>query len=480
MPTSGNQRPKLLRLAIFCALVAVGGLALALWFPRSHVDVSPPEPPRGDIAPISLPPTASHLSLAVSFPTSEIAPILEKELPKTFKFDVDKKGVRAYGSPSRGPVSVKTDVGARRVVASAPVLGKVQVEKTIVLKVSAGIDVSSDITASFSPVATKDWTIQPHLNLSAHVNRATVKTPVTDIDVTSHVQGAVDSAIGRIKRPAEIALASQLAFRDDASSVWDKIHSVHRLVDDPPVWLRITPYEVTFENFSYTNDSIKAGLALGLEMHVFIQKDAPELKKANAIPLLNTVSAVSDDFSLSIPVQVSYATINEQLKARLCSSAFELPDNPRLMITGVTVEPYGEGVLLTVDFHGKNGLLRSASGRLYIVGVPVFDAAKSELRLDKLEYTAATKSRLVEGVEWLAHSKLLDSIAAASVVNLRDEMEKAKTSANQHLVRITERLPKEIGANASVSEIRIERLAFAKESAFALVNVKGKMSARLR
>src|SRR5262249_45804018 len=138
-----------------------------------------------------------------------------------------------------------------------------------------------------------------------------------------------------------------------------------------------------------------------------------------------------------------------------------------------------DGILLIAEFTGKKGLIKSASGRLYVVGVPLFDPATAEIRVDKLEYTAETKSLLLKNVDWIARSKLLDAMKTHAVVNLSGELHKAKTKANEELDKLKTGLPKELGANVTVIGLKIDRLAFAKDKAFAVVNAKGKMSARL-
>jgi hypothetical protein len=178
-------------------------------------------------------------------------------------------------------------------------------------------------------------------------------------------------------------------------------------------------------------------------------------------------------------VEVSYDEINKQLKSRLAKKTFKLAANERVTVRDATIQPYGDGILLTVEFSGKSSGFRSASGRLYIVGVPVFDPAKAELRVDQLEYTAATQSLLVGTLDWLAHPQLLDALKAACVVNLDAEVKKATVKANEQLDRLKDQLPSEIGARISVNEIAIERLVFGKEGAFAIVTAKGKMSACL-
>jgi hypothetical protein len=457
-------------------LMALGAIESVLWW--NHVEVLPPQPPKAAVAQLTLPASTSHLAVPVSFPTKAIATVFETTIPKSFPFD-SKNGARAYGSPSRGPITVKNDVSAKRVIVSTHVSGRVQVEKKVIVNVSVGIDVSADINASFSPMISRDWKINPQLQLSVHVNRAVAKTAVGDIDITARVQGPVSDALNRSKSGIENGLASRLNVRTGAEGVWNKINGVHRLAEDPPTWLRITPRRVTFANFRYTQDAIESGLALDLETHIFLQSAAPELLKA-PLPDLNVADALSDDFELSIPIEVSYAVINDQLKAQLSKAPFNLPDNAWVEITGATVDAYGDGLLLTADFRGKKGWIKSASGRLYIVGVPRLDPAKAEMRVEKIEYTAETKNFLLKNVEWLAHSKLLDAMKAAAALNLSGEMEKAKAKANERLNKLKSQLPKEVEANLSVTELRIDRLAFGKETGFVIVHAKGIMSARLQ
>jgi len=51
----------------------------------------------------------------------------------------------------------------------------------------------------------------------------------------------------------------------------------------------------------------------------------------------------------------------------------------------------------------------------------------------------------------------------ASVVNLNRDIENAKTKANPQLEELKKQIPKEVGANVLVKELKIDRLAFAKE-----------------
>lgn len=463
-------------LVLLIGAVVIAGIALPRAF-RTHVVC--PEPPRSAVAPLALPATISYLPVSLHVPTHAVAALLENAVPKGFTLDV-QKDVHVHGTPCRGPITVENDLTGKRVSVSMPMSGRVMVEKKLPFGDAAvGLDVTGGIRATFAPVLSPDQTINPQLVLSAYVDQAVVKTKIGDIGVTELLQGAVGNIVGALKVPVEAKLASAFNARNQVEKVWNRMNSVHKLTDQPPTWLRITPRKLTLRQFEYTPDAIESGLALEIETHVFVQDAAPELLPA-PLPAFDMSETVGDEFQLSIPVEVSYAMINKQLQTQLAKARFNLPDRAWLTITNAAVEPYGDGILLKVDFDGKQGLMKSVSGRMYIVGIPVFDAATGQLRVEQLSYTAETENLLAKNVEWLAHAKLLDSIQAAAVINLNGELEKVKGKANEALGKLKTQLPKEIGADVHVTELRIERLAFAKESAFAVVNARGKMSGRLQ
>jgi len=463
-------------LGAIVAVAAAACVGIVFWW--GHTTVSPPPPPKSDSASVELSATTSVLSLAANLPVNAIKAILEEKVPKSFKFD-SKNGVRAYGEPSRGAITVRDDVPAKRVYFSAPVSGRVQVEKQVILKMSVGIDVRGGIDASFSPVVGKDWGVNPQLDLSAHLDNASTKIAGIDVNITGLVRGAVQNAVNGAKHSAQDAVAKALNVKPDIERIWKDINKVHQLSKSPPVWLRITPRKAMFRQMQIKVDSIESGLALELDSHVFIQEKAPDLLDA-PLPELAIVPTLPDGFSLQIPIEISFDAINAQIKAELAKKPFELGDKASVTITSASIEPYGAGVLLTLAFRGKYGHFKSASGTLYVVGIPVFDTAKKQLRIDKLDYSAETKNILIKTADWIVHGALLEKMKAATVVNVGGEIDKAKADANKKLEELRTKLPKEINATATITDLGIERLIAVREKAVAVVTAKGKLSAKLQ
>jgi hypothetical protein len=486
MPDATRRKYRaLVTIAAVVVLAGVAGaVAMSIW---GNVKVVP-KPPGGKEPPPLPTTTVSHLSLTLDASISAIAALLEKVVPARFPLEEDFNvpifnRVHASaegGGLARSPIALQVDAAHKRVQVKNSVSGRIRVKNSdaAFIKANAAADVSGSIDGSFSPEVLKDWRVDPHLQLSIGVGGVLHLGAFGNKDITGLISAKVAEVRARIEDELKKKLARELDRRADAERLWNGMNSIHKVWDQPPVWVRITPKQATYAQMTYGKDSLQCGASLEMEARVFVQRDAPNVLKSQ-FPDLAIADKTSDDFDLLLPFEVSYGAINDQLRLLLCGREFDLAGAGSVSLTKATIEPYGSGILVIAEFKGKRGWFKSASGTLYIVGEPVFDAAKATLRLDNLKYTVETEDVLREVAEWLWHSTLLAEMQKVAVVQLSEEMKKAKETANEQVKKLLAQLPKEVTANVKVADVRVERLAFAKPSAFAIVHASGKMSARL-
>jgi len=439
-----------------------------------------PQRPKEPVAANPIPETTCNLSLPVKLPKAAVVAQLEKAIPRSFPFD-SQGDARVYGNPSRGAISVEVKPAEKRVELSMPLGGRIQVEKKVLfLNVSVGIDAQGKINASVAPVAAKDWSIDPHLGLSVHVENAVAKTAIGDIGVTGPAQDGVNKALEPIRNSASQKLAEQLKFRGDVEPVWKKLHAVHQIAREPATWIQITPQSAAFQQFGYHPDGLDAGLALTLHAHVLVQPESPPVSKVAGLPDLSIVDRVPEGFELAIPVEISFDAINNELKKQLSKETFHLPEvDAWVKITSAELQPFGEKLLLVVDFQGKQGWFHSAKGRLYIEGLPEFDSNRLELRVKQLEYALDT-AKAIETLDWLVHARLLELLSGAAVVPLSNELPKVKDKAQSQIKELKKKLPPEIGADIDVNKLTLDGIHVRQKSVFGIIQAKGKMSAQLQ
>ena len=216
-----------------CLVLALTSAAAA---PPGSDDTPPPvrrrsgRPCLGRPAPPSISPTTtSHWRIPATFTAAAIAGSSSPRSRARSVFRYDHDGWHVFGTPSRGPIAVAIDVGGKRVTASTPVSGRIQVEKRVVIDLivkkidevaSVGIDVSGSITVSTSPVVTPDWDLKPQLGLSADVNHAVAKTFLGDIDITGLVRDPIRNAVNGKQGDIEAGLKRLLEVKPRAAQLW--------------------------------------------------------------------------------------------------------------------------------------------------------------------------------------------------------------------------------------------------------------------
>lgn len=200
-----------------------------------------------------------------------------------------------------------------------------------------------------------------------------------------------------------------------------------------------------------------------------------------SLPPLEVTDKLASGFSIQLPVRVSYETINSELSKALLKNPMQFPETKGwIEFKKCSLEPYGAGILLAVDFKGGRGWLKSVNGTLYLTGKPHFDANKSLLTFTDLAFTAETNNEIINVAGWLATPQILSQLQKVSVVDLSSEIPKAKDQANAQIAKLKAGLPKEIKAKLEISTLKVDDLRFATEGASITIRGEGNMSAELQ
>lgn len=429
--------------------------------------------------------TDSHVCVTVSLPISSIQSQLEQTVPVEFPFDENRDGVHAYGKIVRQPISLS--IAESRLIANTKMSGKVQVEKRVIVdlllgrvneNLSVGITANGEMNASLSTVVANNWSVKPTFSLAATVAKAEAGTVIGGIDVTGHVAGPVKAAVERLQVDANARIREKMNFRAPAERLWSELASVHQVAENPPTWIRITPQKATVQQPRYTADAMAVAISIDVQTQLFVQHGKPDVVRV-PLPDLAIADNLEQGFTLSVPIEISLSALNEQLDNLLAERDIQVAPKTTVRLHQISLSSSGSGVLLTVDFDGTAGWLKSVCGRLYITGVPKFDPNSAELRFSDLDYTLETRSLLSKSAEWLAHSSLLKDMQDAAVINLTPELENAKAKANQQLGKLRSGLPKSINADAVVTEIQIDKLRISQNKALLWLKSEGTLSASL-
>jgi hypothetical protein len=458
-------------------ILAIG--AIVFWY-FTHTTIAPPAPPAGPEIHADIPAATSHLQLPASFNTVRLRDLIDQALnPKTISGTANDDWKIDY-TLNIGNISLSTDPAANHVLLTLPFSGHVQVERSVLgVHVGVGSDGSGTGKVSASPIFKEDWSIDPRADISVSVPTWNVHTALGDVGVAGLVEGKARDALNANRGKIEAAIANELKLHDKVEQYWNKLPTVIKVSDEPPTWVRIKPQSVGVKKLQYTANAIKSGVELSLEAAAFLSNSAPE-KQTAPLPNLTVKDELSNSFSIIFPIQAAYDVINSQLSAAIAKNSLTIPDvDAWVRFTSCTIEPYGSGMLLKVNFNGKKGWLSWVSGHLYFTAKAHFDPTSEQLTFEDLVYTAETNSALLTVANWLISPLILDELKKGAVVNIAPEMKRAKDKANQQFERLKAGLSG-VSANVNLSELKIANMVFTKEGPIVVIQAEGTMDAELQ
>jgi hypothetical protein len=95
----------------------------------------------------------------------------------------------------------------------------------------------------------------------------------------------------------------------------------------------------------------------------------------------------------------------------------------------------GGALMFLVGVRFEDGAFAGQEATVHLVGLPDYDAARSELTVRELDYTLETRSALVEAGEWFLRSSLRRQLAERARFPLGERIARLRASAERALTR---------------------------------------------
>jgi hypothetical protein len=149
----------------------------------------------------------------------------------------------------------------------------------------------------------------------------------------------------------------------------------------------------------------------------------------------------------------------------LKDQVFEAGSN-KIKVNHLRLYPENERMGVEVSFEGTK------KGTIYLNGLPVYDSAKQEVRVNDLQYDLKTKNVLLKSAKWLLNETIRKKMQESMVVSVAPEIKDAKKSMNEAL---NQKLDGGVKLNGKVNDIQIKELQVRPEELFIRVRLSGKM-----
>ena len=369
---------------------------------------------------------SSTLDIPLTYDLSPVVAALEKAVPKKFGDITQRKQLKnprmaVAFEATRDPFSVSLNGQTAYISAVVHYAGQGFYKPPVVREVSGscgidGVKPRAKITIATDIRINPDWRLKGKTRVAdvqpySTDTRDQCRVTVFNIDVTDRVIEATKNAL-EAKRPMIDQKIGSLNIRSRFEDWWHLLERPISLTDS--VWLTINPSAVRMGE----NVGVKKTLVTALGFSA-----SPQVVTGNKPPTVETPlpplypAAVGNGLHILLEGVIGYDVASDLLRKHLVGQKFDKAGRT-FVVKDVRMFGIGGGKLaLEVQFKG------GATGKVYLVGTPRYDAGTNELFVPDLDYDVGSAGLLVSGVEWLKHDDVRDFIrsqARWSIGNVMD------------------------------------------------------------
>lgn len=436
------------------------------------ISITPPAPPR-DVTPVALPqPTLSTVAVRATLPIEDLETLIASALDNYLRNPIHKKSdsmeyhvmlavreirMKGLAGLPQGDSLVEKMIEGELLFTFS---GWVRVYKQIFGKT---LQKREDVTGSavaklqlrltFNP----DWSVTAKVESDIHIQQAEIEI----LGLTVSIRGPLTKLIKEQVLPkleAKIVeYIAQIDIKHRVSGVWARLHEPIKVNSEPLIFLSVEPLEILAQQPSI--DTEKVSLHFGIKtyikanigdesslLHDATRTEIPPTryreKEKKAIPNLHFVDSLETGYSITAPLLVTYATI-EQLARPHVEKAHRLKGIETL-VDSLTI--YGSETKLVAGLSFRMPKFR-ASGQVYLLGIPHYNLDEMMVSVTDFDYTLTTRNLLLD---------MAEDIGGGAFPHLREEVEsKLVFSLEERLTLLREKLQAAIENRGVGSYIRL-------------------------
>lgn len=399
-----------------CAILLAGGLGAC-------ASIKPPPPLPG--TPARLPEIGeSVLSVGLSADYAAMSAAANSVVPQTF-FDFSGaqlgQNVTFRLTGARGDIEVSRIEG--QVAFSVPVSvdGMVDSRCPVRNKCRGTLHVDGRVWGRVDPEVRPDWTVRLLPKADYLINEAEIGIPLFNGSVSFRrpleqlLKRPFQDLVGQIDRE----VSSSTALRCAAAGAWTGLGKTIQVSAAPPVWLSINPTRILAEQPSAGADALGLRAAL-IARPELVVGDRPPDRDPGALPDLTVVHRTPDQFSIYLPVRLTYQDATDLARQMLAGREIDLGGGATVEFGEVSIFNNGDEVGVKLAFRARSGGWRP-SGTLYLLGTPVYNLQDGYIAIENLHFDIRTRDAILKLAAFLTRQSLIEELQSRLHFDVRSQ-----------------------------------------------------------
>jgi hypothetical protein len=195
--------------------------------------------------------------------------------------------------------------------------------------------------------------------------------------------------------------------------------------------------------FSIQPDSVKLSekfipgegynLNLGLSGKVNLHPADAAPSRPFPLPQLTENSSQADQLDIRIPLRLTYAEIDDLLKANYADQAIRVNKKTVFQPSNFRTKAYGEKLGIQMDFVARQDGGKEITGELFLVGLPGFDAEQQVLIFDQVNFHLESDSPKAKTAAALKKGKIIRQLNQKLRFSMAEVMEESLGGIRERL-----------------------------------------------
>lgn len=252
------------------------------------------------------------------------------------------------------------------------------------------------------------------------------------IDVSAFIEHLVSEQVQTATARMDASIAEHGDLRPRAEQFWNALQQSMDLGEG--FWMNLQPQSVHAGPLAI--DPSSARTTVGIVALPQVTSGAPRVSAPRPLPPLEAApaSAATGGFQMTFDATVPFAEATALLVAQFRGRSMDV-HGYQCLVREISVARSGAALLFTIDMTFQSGPFSGQEARVYMAGLPDWDANRRALVVRDLDYTLETRNSLLQTGEWLMRGGLRDSLTERAVFPMGDRLDRLRQHAETALSR---------------------------------------------
>ncbi|QMU30745.1 DUF4403 family protein [Adhaeribacter radiodurans] len=353
-----------------------------------------------------------------------------------------------------------------------PVIDKTEsTEFDVVVKTESLLSFTEDYKVKTVTTGDFDW----------GATKPTLTIGPLKIGLARFIEPAMQNQMARLSGMLDQEIQNRLNIRQYVQQAWLKLQEPIQLDKTYNAWLTVTPQDIRISPLQAANGEMNMRIGFNSFIET-VTNGKPQVKVNPNLPKLITDNRLADNVQIGLIGEVPYPHATKLIQEQVAGKTFTF-ENGKQQITINNAEISGSGdklvVMLDVNGKAKTGLFtKKIVGKVFLKGIPYYDAATASIRIRDVDYDLQTKDQLLKTASWLAKGRFIRNIQDQINFPVKTQLEQARTLLQNSLDQ-SARVNDAILLKGNIRSFTPDNIYLTPTSIKAVVNAEGNLTVQI-